>query len=88
VRRLGNCGENKEILECLERINCEVCLGRLEVVDELIDRVLDMVYHYNFNICLMATQILYNIVSKFPERTANKYNQIEDVIIDKMSDLK
>lgn len=56
--------------------------------EDLVEKVLDLTYDYNFKTCITSMNVLLTIVSLYPNRITSRHRQIEDVVIDKICDLK
>jgi hypothetical protein len=54
----------------------------------LIEKVLDLTYDYNFKTCITAMNIVWTMVAKFYNAISPKKDKTEDVIIEKICDLK
>lgn len=50
--------------------------------------MLDFTYDYNFKICITAMNILYILITNYPHECSPKYKKIEDIMIEKICDLK
>jgi hypothetical protein len=50
--------------------------------------MLDYTYDYNFKICITAMNILYILIASYPQECAQKFKKIEDIMIEKICDLK
>lgn len=50
--------------------------------------MLDLTYDYNFKICITAMNILLTLVSNYASSCSNKLRKIEDIMMDKICDLK
>ena len=54
----------------------------------MIDKILDLSYDYNFKTCITAMNIVWTLVSKYPNSIYPKREKTEDIIIEKICDLK
>lgn len=54
----------------------------------MIDKILDLTYDYNFKTCITAMNIIWTMVAKFFNSIFPKKEKTEDVIIEKICDLK
>lgn len=54
----------------------------------MLEKVLDLTYDYNFKTCITSMNVLLTIVSLYSTKITPRHRQIEDVIIDKICDLK
>ena len=61
---------------------------KLDIPDVLIERMLDLTYDYNFKICITAMNILYTLIANYAQQCASKAKKIEDIMIEKICDLK
>lgn len=52
------------------------------------DKILDLTYDYNFKTCITAMNIIWTLVTKFHNTLFEKREKAEDVIIEKICDLK
>jgi hypothetical protein len=50
--------------------------------------MLDYTYDYNFKICITAMNIILNLMQHFPTEVNIKIKKIEDVMVEKICDLK
>lgn len=50
--------------------------------------MLDYTYDYNFKICITAMNVILMLMAQYPDEVKVKAKQIEDVMIEKMCDLK
>jgi len=50
--------------------------------------MLDLTYDYNFKICITAMNILLTLVSNYASSCSSKLRKIEDIMMDKICDLK
>lgn len=50
--------------------------------------MLDFTYDYNFKICITAMNIVLNLIVHFPDQTKAKIKKIEDIMVEKICDLK
>ena len=58
-------------------MNCQLANSNEEdLPDDLIDKVLDLTYDYNFKTCITAMNIVLYLVAKFPKKIESKYGQI------------
>jgi hypothetical protein len=76
-------------LEAVEQILTEFgnCT-EADIPEDLIDKVLDLTYDYNFKTCITAMNIVWTMVAKFYNAVSLKKDKTEDVIIEKICDLK
>jgi hypothetical protein len=49
--------------------------------EELIERMLDFTYDYNFKICITAMNILLTLITNSPNSCLQHYKKIEDIMI-------
>jgi hypothetical protein len=61
---------------------------KLDIPEVLIERMLDLTYDYNFKICITAMNILYTLIANYPQDCTPKAKKIEDIMIEKICDLK
>lgn len=50
--------------------------------------MLDYTYDYNFKICITAMNIVYTLVMRCPVQVKERARRIEEVMIEKVCDLK
>lgn len=50
--------------------------------------MLDLTYDYNFKICITAMNIIYTLIANYTQECAPKAKKIEDIMIEKICDLK
>ncbi len=50
--------------------------------------MLDYTYDYNFKICITAMNIILTLMSHFPAEVSVKIKKIDDVMVEKICDLK
>lgn len=52
-----------------------------DIPEDLIDKILDLTYDYNFKTCMTAMNVVSTIVIKYPNCAFAKRERLEDVII-------
>ena len=50
--------------------------------------MLDYTYDYNFKICITAMNIILTLMAQYPNDVKSKIKKIEDVMVEKICDLK
>jgi hypothetical protein len=50
--------------------------------------MLDLTYDFNFKICITAMNILLTLALRYPQEIIQKVRKIEDIMIEKICDLK
>lgn len=58
------------------------------ISEDFIDGMLDYTYDYNFKICITAMNIILMLMGQYPRELSPKLRKIEDVMVEKICDLK
>jgi hypothetical protein len=53
-----------------------------------VNQMLDYTYDYNFKICITAMNIVLMLLMKYPQEVRPRLKKIEDVMVEKICDLK
>ena len=59
-----------------------------KISENFIEGMLDLTYDYNFKICITAMNITLTLMVQYPKEIRPKIKKIEDVMIEKICDLK
>lgn len=59
-----------------------------KISENFIEGMLDLTYDYNFKICITAMNITLTLMVQYPKEIKPKIKKIEDVMIEKICDLK